>query len=162
MTPNPNHPDRSARSARLVALALGLPFFLVLAVLMAMPFMAGDETTLRVDGQMSSQPGAELGGVHFSGTVHQWSVAGTLAVDAERHARLTFQLRGPDGNPPRQAMRVPVTFVMPGHDMSINLTAEQTGRDSFAVTTPLPMPGSWQMRMTFSEVTGVLAFDVGG
>lgn len=162
MTPNPSHPDRSTRSARLVALALGLPFFLVLAVLMAMPFMAGDETTLRLDGQMTRQPGAELGGVHFSGTVHQWSVAGTLAVDAERQARLTFQLRGPDGNPPRQAMRVPVTFVMPGHDMAIDLIAEQTGRDSFAVTTPLPMSGSWQMRMTFSEVTGVLAFDVGG
>lgn len=162
MTPSPSHSDRSTRSARLVALALGIPFFLVLAVLMAMPFMAGDETTLQLDGQVSSQPGAELGGVRFSGTVHQWSVVGTIAVDAERQARLTFQLRGPDGNPPRQAMRVPITFAMPGHDMSVDLTAEQTGRDSFAVTIPLPMSGSWQMRMTFSEVTGVLAFDVRG
>ena len=159
MLPKSNKPDRSAW---LVALALGIPFFLILAVLMAMPFMAGDETTLQVDDHVSIEPGAERGGVRFSGTVHRWSVGGSIVIDAERHAQLSFQLRGPDGSPPRQAMRVPITFVMPGHDMSLNVTAEQTGSDSFTVTTPLPMSGDWQMRMTFSEVTGVLPFDVTG
>ncbi len=43
MLPKSSKPDRSAW---LVALALGIPFFLILAVLMAMPFMTGDETTL--------------------------------------------------------------------------------------------------------------------
>jgi hypothetical protein len=162
MPSTPSKPDRSTRSARLVALAVGIPCFLVLAVLMAMPFMAGDETTLQVDGPVPTQSGAERGGVRFSGTVHQWSVAGSLVIDAERQAQLSFQLRGPDGNPPRQAMRVPITFAMPGHDMALSLTAEPTGRDSYAAMAPLPMSGAWQMRMTFSDVTGVLAFDVGG
>ncbi|WP_416138577.1 hypothetical protein ACM26W_19305 [Halomonas sp. HK25] len=154
------HPSKPDRSARLIALAVGIPCLLVLVVLMAIPFMAGDETTLQVDGPMPTESGAENGGVRFSGTVHQWSVAGSIVIDAERQAQLSFQLRGPDGNPPRQAMRVPITFVMPGHDMSLNLTAEQTGRDSFAVMAALPMSGTWQMRMSFSDVTGVLPLDV--
>jgi hypothetical protein len=100
MAPSSSTPDHSTRSARLVALALGLPFLLILAALMAMPFMAGDETTLQVDSSVPSRAGAELGGVRFSGTVHQWSVGGTLVIDTERQARLTFQLRGPDGSRP--------------------------------------------------------------
>ncbi|MBA2779563.1 FixH family protein [Billgrantia kenyensis] len=162
MAPSSSTPDHSTRSARLVALALGIPFLLILAVLMAMPFMAGDETTLQADGPVPTQAGAELGGVRFSGTVHQWSVAGSVMIDDQREAQLIFQLRGPDGSPPRQAMRVPITFSMPGHDMSLSVTAEQTGHDRFTATAPLPMSGSWQMHMTFSDVTGVLPFDVRG
>ncbi|RDB44590.1 AAA family ATPase [Halomonas sp. DQ26W] len=159
MPANHSKPDRSAR---LVALAVGIPFFLMLAVLLAMPFMAGDETTLLVEGPVPTQPGAERGGVRFSGTVHRWSMTGSVVIDAERQAQLFFQLRGPDGNPPQQPMQVPITFVMPDHDMSLTVTAEQTGRDSFATVAPLPMSGNWQMRVTFSEVTGVLQFDVRG
>jgi hypothetical protein len=155
-------PDPETRSARRIALALGIPVVLVLAILIAMPFMAGNETTLQVDGPVPAGPGTEQGGVHFSGTVHQWSVSGSLAVDADRQARLSFRLRGPDGSPPRQTMRVPLTFSMPGHDMEVSLSAHQTGPDSFAAISELPMSGAWQMRMTFSDVAGVLSFDVEG
>ncbi|MCG6657450.1 hypothetical protein HOP52_06685 [Halomonas campisalis] len=152
-------PDPATRSARRIALGLGIPIVLVLAVLIAMPFMAGNETTLQVDGHIPAEPGTEQGGVHFSGTVHQWAVSGSLAIEADRQARLSFRLRGPDGSPPRQTMRVPITFTMPGHDMQTEVTARQTGPDSFRASAELPMPGAWQMRMTFSDVTGILSFD---
>jgi hypothetical protein len=162
MTASRATPDPATRSARRIALALGIPIFLVLAILMAMPFMAGNETTLQVDGQMPAEPGTEQGGVHFSGTVHQWSVSGSLAIDADRQTRLSFRLRGPDGSPPRQTMRVPITFSMPGHDMELSVSARQTGPDSFAATSELPMAGAWEMRMTFSDVNGVLSFKAEG
>ncbi|MBZ0329306.1 FixH family protein [Halomonas sp. ANAO-440] len=162
MTGSRTAPDPAARSSRLIALALGIPILLVLAVLFAMPFMAGNETTLQVDGHVPAEPGTEQGGVHFSGTVHQWAVSGSLAIDADREARLSFRLRGPDGSPPRQAMQVPIVFTMPGHDMEMTVTARQTGPDSFAARSTLPMAGAWQMRMTFSDVDGVLSFDTRG
>ncbi|QTF93870.1 FixH family protein [Halomonas sp. BM-2019] len=160
MTATRPSPDPATRSARRIALAVGIPVVLVLAILIAMPFMAGNETTLQVDGRVPAEPGTEQGGVHFSGTVHQWSVSGSLAVDAERQARLSFRLRGPDGSPPRQAMQVPITFSMPAHGMEQSATARQVGPDSFAAASELPMPGAWEMRITFAEVAGVLPFDV--
>ncbi|EWH03933.1 FixH family protein [Halomonas sp. BC04] len=162
MTGSRTTSDPATRAARRVVLALGIPILLVLAVLFAMPFMAGNETTLQVDGHVPAEPGTERGGVHFSGTVHQWAVSGSLAIDADRQTRLSFRLRGPDGSPPRQAMQVPITFTMPGHDMEVTVTAHQTGPDSFAARSSLPMSGDWQMRMTFSDVDGVLSFDTRG
>ena len=162
MTGSRAAPDPATRSARRIALGLGIPILLILAVLIAMPFMAGNETSLQVDGQVPAEPGTELGGVHFSGTVHQWAVSGSLAIDADREARLSFRLRGPDGSPPRQAMRVPITFTMPGHDMELEVSARQTGPDSFSVTSALPMAGEWQMRITFADVAGVLPFHIRG
>ena len=153
--------QNSSRQARFIALALGIPIFLLLIALMAMPFLAQEETPLQAVGPVPAEAGSEQGGVRFNGTIHVWDVVGRVALDAQRTAHVSFDLRGPDSHPPSGILDIPIEFQMPEHNMdTIRAQAEPVGVGAYATELDLPMPGTWLMRMEINDEIGVLRLQV--
>lgn len=155
-------PDRATRSARFIALALGIPILLLIIALMSMAFISRDETRLNAVGPLPASPGLEQGGVRFTGTVHVWDVDGRIGANDAREIRLGLDLRGPDGQPPPPNLAFEMELVMPGHDMPpVPVRFERTGIGAYSGRSDsLPMPGRWSLRILFEQITGVLEFEV--
>lgn len=159
----PGSRAQSARSARLVALLVGLPIFALLLAFMVMPFLARDETRLNAVGPIPASPGLERGGVRFAGTVHLWEIDGRIGTDDQQRLRLAFDLRGPDGQPSPPGLEVGLTLDMPEREMvPLRLSTTRTGPGAYSASGSIPEEGRWRLRMEFPEVTGVLLFEAGG
>jgi hypothetical protein len=161
----PNRPGSAANagSTRWIALGLGLAIILLVALFLAIPYLATDETRLNVTAPIAPAPGLERGGWHLAGTVHVWQVSGRLTIDAQRRVQASFDLIGPGGWPPPEGFAPRMVLDMPEHGMEVlRPRLVRVGPGSYVADASLPMDGRWRLSLELPEVTGVFAFDTSG
>ncbi len=153
--------EKAARSVRFTALAIAVPFLLLVIAFVVMAFIVRDEARLNPVGPVMPAPGAERGGLVFKGTANVWEVNGRMAIDAERRAHVSFNVRGPAGQPPSPDFPAQVALDMPEHTMeALRPTTSWVGPGAYVATAALPMDGRWRLRIEFPEITGVFLIDV--
>ena len=164
MSPAANTPH-AARSARLVALALAVPFLLLIAAFVALPFFRHDEVPLNAIGPIGARDGAAHGGVVFRGTANIWEVRGQLFEDRGRRIHVTLALIGPGGQPPDPPGPALSASLHPlaadgseGAAQPAPLAQAGAGQYSFSAT--LPQSERWRLRLAFPEVRAVFDFSL--
>lgn len=159
------HKPRSAtaevRRARWVAVVFGGLFLLLIIGFVAMVFFIQSEARLNAIGPIAPAPGAERGGLVFTGTANVWEVRGRMTQGAGRQVQFSFDLIGPNGQPAPRSLELGLSLDMPGQDMpAVPLAHTLTGIGSYAASATLPQSGRWRLRMAFPEITGVFEFEV--
>jgi hypothetical protein len=140
-----------------------MTILLLVAALVAIPYLATDETRLTATAPIAPAPGMEFGGWHLTGTVHVWQVSGRLTIDAQRRVQTSLEFIGPGGWPPQEGFAPRMALYMPEHAMdALRPRLIRVGPGSYVADASLPMDGRWHLRLELPEVSGVFAFDVAG
>ena len=155
--------SRNARSARLVALALAIPFLLLIAAFIALPFFRHDEVPLNAIGPIGVRDGAAHGGTVFRGTANIWEVRGQLFEDRGRRIYVTLALIGPGGQPPDPPGPPLVVTLHPlaadgSEGAALQPPLASSGAGQYSLSTTLPASGRWRLRLEFPEVRAVFGF----
>lgn len=147
------------RSIRWTVALVAIPFVLLIAAFVAIPFIASDEVPLNPVGPVSPAPGAERGGTVFLGTANVWEVRGNVTQDASGAANFSFTLRGPNGHPPRGPLELTLELDQPDSGRPVvTLPLQNHGAGSYSAKTPVLSAGPWRLRMRFAEVTARFNF----
>jgi hypothetical protein len=163
----PTHPSEdvsrpdNTRGVRVVAVVVGMGFLLLVLAFVMMVFFVHDEARLNAVGPIAPSPGAERGGLVFTGTANVWEVRGRMTLNDERQVRFDVDLVGPTAQPAPDTLDVRFALDMPEHDMeALRPQLRRAGPGGYVATAALPHPGQWRLQIELPEITGVFLFDV--
>jgi hypothetical protein len=157
---NVSRPD-GARGVRVVALVMGAAFLMLVLAFVMMVFFVHDEARLNAVGPIASSPGAERGGLVFTGTANIWEVRGRMTLNDDRQVRFDVEFVGPTAQPAPDSLDVRFALDMPEHDMeALRPPLRRAGPGGYVATAALPHPGQWRLRIELPEITGVFLFEV--
>ena len=149
------------RAVRYAALAIAVPFLLLVLAFVVMPFLDHSEARLDAVGPIAPAPGIERGGLVFAGTAGVWEVKGRVAVDAGRRVHLAFDLAAPNGQPAPATLVPGLLLDLADREIEpLRLEVSRTGPGAYASGAPVPFGGRWRLRIEFPDITGVFVFDV--
>ena len=152
---------RQAGNARIVAIVIAIPFLLLIAAFMVMPFLNHSETRLNAIGPVSPAAGFERGGVRFSGAAATWEVKGQAVLDAQRRMYFAFDLIGPNGQPAPGSLAPQVVFESPETvSAPLRPAVSRHGPGAYSADEVLPVAGRWLLRIELPDIAATLTFDV--
>jgi len=159
MVPRP----AAARRARLVVLAIALPFLLLIGAFVVMPFIASDEVPLNAVGPVLPAEDAIHGGLVLQGTANVWEVRGQLTEHLDHVLRFQFTLTGPTGQPAPAELPLGLVARRKNDEASaVPWSVTRVGAGAYIAEARLPAGGRWQLRLKFSNVTAVFEYDSQG